>query len=246
MMPLWSSARASGGHMPDRIMAVGARADVASGILGLAAHRADWPAGFHQGLRPLDESRGLGARDPDPCRRRLDLELGYLSLGYLLLLLGFFFLFEQLLHLHHEAVALLVPARADGRHDPRRLGEIDQVSLLLSLPPLGSGLLFSLSPLGSRRLFSLSPPGRGRGEGQLAQSRPEVAPKGADMLLLTLERDQRARLPRLEIEHALPRRAAGPGGEVIGRVQLEGFAHRPTMAPRLPSVELTVRSMGPP
>src|SRR6266540_1956748 len=201
MVPHCSSARAAGEHMPDRIMAVGARADVASGILGLAAHRADWPAGFHQGLRPLDESRGLGARDPDPCRRRLDLELGYLSLGYLLLLLGFFFLFEQLLHLHHEAVALLVPARADGRHDPRRLGEIDQVSLLLSLP-------FSLSPLGSGLLFSLSPPGRGRGEGQLAQSRPEVAPKGADMLLLTLERDQRARLPRLEIEHALPRRAA--------------------------------------
>src|SRR5712691_5075344 len=140
MAPLWSSASASGGHMAGRVIAVGTRADVPGGILGLAAHRADRPAGFHQGLRPLDEGRRLGARDPEA--RRCRLRLG----RRLLLLLGFLF-FEQLLHLHHEAIAPFVPARADGRHDPGRLGEVDELSLFSSLSPLGSRRPFSLSPL---------------------------------------------------------------------------------------------------
>src|SRR5207237_8347763 len=52
-------------------VAVAPRADVTAGVLGLAAHRADRPAGLHQRFRALDERRGLRARDREARRGRL-------------------------------------------------------------------------------------------------------------------------------------------------------------------------------
>src|SRR5207245_3467106 len=81
--------------------------------------------------------------------------------------------------------------------------------------------------------------------GQLLEEPREVLGGGAHLLLFTLEGDARALLARLEIEHALPRRADGAGGEVIGGDECERRAHEPLSHPRPPSTELTVSTTGP-
>jgi len=47
-----------------------------------------------------------------------------------------------------------------------------------------------------------------------------------NLLLLALERDELALLASLDVEDALAQRTDGAGGEVIGRVEVEGRAHR--------------------
>src|SRR6266436_791271 len=99
-------------------MAVAARADVAGGVHGTAAHGAVGTAALHQLLRTLGEGLRLLARDAHARGGRL-----------LARALAFLFLLEQLVSVHDDAVVLLVVAHAHGGHDPRGLGKGQQVHL---------------------------------------------------------------------------------------------------------------------
>src|ERR1700675_1041197 len=99
-------------------MAVAARADVAGGVHGPAAHGAGRPAAFHQLLRALDEGLRLLARDAHARGG-----------GLFARPLAFLFLFEQLVGVHDDALVLLVVADTERGDDPRELGEGEQVQI---------------------------------------------------------------------------------------------------------------------
>src|SRR5512141_3011514 len=82
-------------------MAIAARADVAGGVHGRAADGAGGAAALHQLLRALDEGLRLLARDAHAGGG-----------GLLARALAFFFLFEQLVGVHDDALVLLVIAHA--------------------------------------------------------------------------------------------------------------------------------------
>src|SRR6266545_3631345 len=188
-------------------MAVAARADVAGGIHGAAADGTVGATALHQLLRAPGESLRLLARDAHARGGRL-----------LALALAFLFLLEQLVGIHDDAVVLFVVAHAHGGHDPRGLGEGQQVHLR-----------------GQRAL----------GRAQLGDEAAEILAQRAHLLLLALERDERALLSRLEKKDALARLADGAGGEVVGLLELEGQAHLIPSAARSPSMELTVSTAAP-
>src|SRR5213593_154156 len=91
-------------------MAVAARTDVAARLPGLAARRADGPAGLREGAHPLHERRRLGARDV----KARD--------GGLL----FRFLFEELPRFQHDPVAVLIVAHAEGGDGPGGVHGLEQ------------------------------------------------------------------------------------------------------------------------
>src|SRR5262249_26028514 len=126
--------------------------------------------------------------------------------------------FEQLVGDHQDAIARLVVADSDRGDDPRRVDGLEQRQ-------------------SARRAL-----GDGR---QLLEQARQVLRQRAHLLLLALERDQGALLARLEIKHALARRADGAGGKVIRGDELERRAHLPPSQPRSPSTELTVSTTGP-
>src|SRR5207247_9776490 len=57
-------------------------------------------------------------------------------------------------------------------------------------------------------------------------------------------RGQQAGLARLEIKDALALRADGARGEVVGRLEIEGWALHARSPARSPSIELSVRTRG--
>src|SRR5262249_61627256 len=93
------------------------RAHVTARILGLAAHRTDRPARFHERLHALDERRGLRARDGEARGRRLVA----------------FLLHDGLRH-NDDALAVLVPAEAQRGHGPHRLPPLRQGEALRARP----------------------------------------------------------------------------------------------------------------
>src|SRR5574341_1329822 len=99
-------------------MAVAARADVAGGVHGAAAHGAGGAAALHQLLCALGEGLRLLARDAHARGG-----------GLLGRALAFLFLLEQLVGVHDDAAVLLVVAHAQAGHDPRGLGEGKQAHL---------------------------------------------------------------------------------------------------------------------
>src|SRR2546428_248119 len=101
-------------------------------------------------------------------------------------------------------------------------------------------------PALQRHLAAAEKLGRHRADrGQLVEESGEVLGEGPDLLLLALERDQRAFLARLEIKDALAGRADRAGGEMIGGHEIERCAHEPPSQPRSPSTEFTVSTTGP-
>ena len=132
--------------------------------------------------------------------------------------IGAFFLLEELVGDDQDAVARLVVADRDRGDDPRRVDRLEERQV--AGHPLADG-------------------------GQLLEEAREVLGERAHLLLFTLEGDERALLARLEIEDALPRRADGAGGEVIGGDEFERRAHEPPSQPRSPSTEFTVSTIGP-
>src|SRR5207247_142985 len=125
------------------------------------------------------------------------------------------FLVDDGLGDHDDALALLVPAEAERGHRPRRVHGLDEVEAL------------------GRRL---------RRRRQLVEYLREVGRQRAHLLLLALERDEPALLASLDVEDALAHRADGAGGEVIGRIEVEGRAPgRPPRSPCAPASRRTTR-----
>src|SRR3989442_1209738 len=79
---------------------------------------------------------------------------------------------------------------------------------------------------------------------ELDEQAREIVGEGADVLFLALERGQQAGLARLEIKDALALRADGARGEVVGRLEIEGWALHARSPARSPSIELSVRTRG--
>src|SRR5262245_8908992 len=125
---------------------------------------------------------------------------------------------QELVGDDQDAIARLVVADGDRGDDPDRVDGLEQ----------------------RRRLE------RGGADGRkLLEQAAQILGEGSDLLLLALERDERALLARLQIEHALAGRPDGAGSEVIGRDEFERRAHFPPSQPRSPSTEFTVSTTGP-
>src|SRR5678815_3011845 len=109
--PPFSSSRASVNDM-----AIAAPADVAARVHGLTAHGAIGPPALHQLRGAVDEGLRLLAGE------------AYTRGGGLLArALSLFLFLEQLVRLHDDAVVVVVVAHAEGGHDPRRLGEGEEI-----------------------------------------------------------------------------------------------------------------------
>src|SRR5438034_538925 len=125
---------------------------------------------------------------------------------------------QELVGDDQDAVARLVVADGDRGDDPDRVDGLEQRGRLER---------------------------RGPDRRQLLEQAAQILRERPDLLLLALERDERALLARLHIEHALAGRADGAGGEMIGGDELERRAHFPPSQPRSPSTEFTVSTTGP-
>src|SRR5262249_14327631 len=127
---------------------------------------------------------------------------------------------EQPARLDHDAVAPLVVADADRPDVPRRLERLEQHEVV-------------------RRLDAVALEPR--------EEAGQVLGQRAHLLLLDVGGHGPPRRARREVEDALPGRADGAGGEVIGRLEVEGRVHDlpPPSQARSPSTELTVSTDGP-
>src|SRR5215831_311107 len=197
--PCLSRSSASVNDMP-----IAASADVTAGIHGLAAHGAVGPSALHQLGGAGDESLGLLARDAHARGG-----------GLLARALAFLFLLEQLVGFHDDAIVLVVVAHAQGGHDPRGFGKVEEVHLGRHLP---------------------------LGRAQFGDEAGEVVAERLDLALLALEGDDGAPLSRLQVEDALAGLADGPRREEVEVLEVEGLAHLTPTCARSPSMEFTVRA----
>src|SRR4029450_9248357 len=131
-------------------------------------------------------------------------------------------------------------------------GWVPLSSVVASSAPSSASSCSSLASTNALSCPSSQPPARAPRRPALAagQEAREVLAQCAHVLLLDLQGDQAAALPRLQVEHALAGRADGAGSEVIGRIDLErGVGAHALLSPsqaRSPVRELTVRTAGPP
>ena len=95
-----------------------------------------------------------------------------------------------------------------------------------------------LDELGSR-------PARLARLGQVLEQPFEVVGERRHLLLLELQRHDRARFSRLQVEHALTLRTDGAGAEVVGVGELERRGHETASLVRSSPVEFTVSTTGP-
>src|SRR5215831_5298995 len=197
--PCLSRSSASVNDMP-----IATAADVTAGVHGLATHGAIGASALHQLGGAGDESLGLLAGDAHARRG-----------GLLARALAFLFLLEQLVGFHDDAIVLVVVAHAQGGHDPRGLGEVEEVHLGRHLP---------------------------LGRAQFGDEAGEVVPERLDLALLAFEGDDRAPLSRLQEEDALAGLANGPRREEVEVLEVEGLAHLTPTCARSPSMEFTVRA----
>src|SRR5215467_962609 len=111
--PRLRSSSASVNDMP-----IAAPADVTAGVHGLAAHGAVGTSALHQLGGAGDKGLRLLARDAHAGGG-----------GLLARALAFLLFLEQLVSFHDDAVILLVVAHAEGGHDPRGLGKVEEIHL---------------------------------------------------------------------------------------------------------------------
>src|SRR5262245_39024078 len=197
------------------LVAVSSRAEMPSGIDGSAAHLTGRAPGLHELARALHEARRLGSREPEARRRPLRLVF---ALGLTLFLVVVVLALHQFVGHHEDPIVALVVTHPHGADGPYGIQGLEQ-------PEIRDHLL-----AGHRRL---------------GQEALEILGQAPDLLLLRLEGDDLALLPRLHIEDALAGSPDGSGGEVVGRLQIEGFAHVTPSIPRSPAGELTVSTVGP-
>src|SRR5215467_2636034 len=183
--PCFRRSSASVNDMP-----IAAPAGVTAGIHGLAAHGAVGAAALHELGGAGDEGLRLIARD------------AHAGGGGLLARALALFL-------------LLVVAHTESGHDPRGLGEVEQVHL--------------------GRHLAL-------GRAQLGDEPGEIVAQRLHLALLALERDDGVPLAHLQVEDALARLADGSRGEEIRLLEVERLAHLMPTRARSPSMEFTVRA----
>src|SRR5262249_48407930 len=135
--------------------------------------------------------------------------------GLLARALAFLFLLEQLVGFHDDAIVLVVVAHAQGGHDPRGFGKVEEVHLGRHLP---------------------------LGRAQFGDEAGEVVAERLARPFPAWGGDAGPPLRRRKEEDALAGFAEAPRREEVEVLEVEGLAHLTPTCARSPSMEFTVRA----